>query len=681
MSEVEDSDLLDSFVDYFDNEEEKEETVAKEQTNNFMTIAGYPALDFSLLCFFITLICSIYIFNVMSMQPSKYTALNMRNAKSPIPFFDSPYIEDYYDGKIDITQTVHSSPLAVIIFYTPWSTRSFHNRQLFHDVAEHFALDDMLKFVAVNCFNKKGSCREKYKIPTFPMLAVFTENGFLSYRGDLEEQSVINWLNSLKAPYVEAIRLSSFQNIRSLSENVVIGYFRFNGMQNPSGFMSFYIVSMLHKKGVLADKLTTFCLIRDAELAEMIGLEEEGIYYYFGNDEYAFYDEEYLQTTEIIDWIEKQREQTVGKVELLDISVAAEVKNAKFSELLGENKLLLYVDKNPEQPSTLMNVLSFIEISQDYWTCDSNIQNNNAFEGLGCASNGSLKFVYLPLTDGQLLLSKISSLVTDTLKTNNNASKSMLLILDESNELVTIHNSSSWDDSAVRQFVTDYHEKSVKSSLQTRILREPSTELIKTKISAMTGETKESVIRKASLEEILRDSKSTKKDMVVLISGNKENVFTSVSLSKFHTLAQMFARFSRHISFRILDITASHLPYHLNFASLPVLMIIPSDGRSDFHVLSPNSPVDIPTMVNFVLEHVSSLVYRHQRLKNCKALILEKIRKMERRLLRISAVLNQNSQSSCNDKLVRKLLRRKKHYKLVADKLSTSLMRKRRDLI
>lgn len=83
-------------------------------------------------------------------------------AVTPVPFFSKgSYIEEYFGGQLNPTQTkVSLSELSFVFYYAPWSSDSVHARNAYEQVSRRF--HRKAYFSAINCW-QPGKLTSSFK--------------------------------------------------------------------------------------------------------------------------------------------------------------------------------------------------------------------------------------------------------------------------------------------------------------------------------------------------------------------------------------------------------------------------------------------------------------------------------------------------------------------------------------
>ncbi|VDP52576.1 unnamed protein product, partial [Soboliphyme baturini] len=195
---------------------------------------------------------------------------------SPVPFFSGrSSVVDYYDGRLaDGNQLLNTSEMVFAMYYAPWCLASIEARDQFDALATHFGQRRGL-FVAVNCWDPGGRCRQEKKMHGYPLLELSTTaNARLRYRGVVSADHMYRFLEVSTDPLQRLQNDMDVTEFLAMVEARVVGYFNFDCRSKARGYTSFYLASL---KALEKDPLrnaVVFAVVTDPMVATKLNLTD-----------------------------------------------------------------------------------------------------------------------------------------------------------------------------------------------------------------------------------------------------------------------------------------------------------------------------------------------------------------------------------------------------------------------
>lgn len=227
----------------------------------------------------------------------------------PRPFFSSDsFVDDYHQGNLGKLQSkVALSDISFVMFYAPWSADSQYARPVLQKISNIFYRE--AEFLAINCWQPDGECREKYKkVMSWPVLMAYLKNNIaIQYNGQWTESALARFVSVLLRPIQRVHKPEELLQIIHNHDAVVA---LFINMQTSFTFYNIFYqaaTKWLEKdpQGDVAFAVVT------GESMNMFGVEREpSIRFYLWNRTIEYQDEVWKASL-IQAWIVQNKQQVV----------------------------------------------------------------------------------------------------------------------------------------------------------------------------------------------------------------------------------------------------------------------------------------------------------------------------------------------------------------------------------
>ncbi|CAH1794398.1 unnamed protein product, partial [Owenia fusiformis] len=193
------------------------------------------------------LCCLILSFIVTLVSKRSDSASSITRPQPPPQFFfpRNSAVKDFPYGQIEqIADMLQREEVLFIMFYAPWCSTSQSARHDFLQAAKY--MENEIKFIAINCWWKKGECSEKFRIMSFPVIYVYhhhTTNGF-HYSGPLSAEHMISFLEKFLYPLTHIHYEQDAHSLVAQYDNTAFGFFDFNVSPQPPGFTKYYYAAL-----------------------------------------------------------------------------------------------------------------------------------------------------------------------------------------------------------------------------------------------------------------------------------------------------------------------------------------------------------------------------------------------------------------------------------------------------
>lgn len=122
----------------------------------------------------------------------------------PVPrqfFSNDSFVQDYPHGNLGAVQSkVALSDLSFVLFYAPWSADSQHARPALEAISQQFYRE--ANFMAINCWQPNGECRQQYKkVMSWPVLMAYSKGSIaVPYNGQWTETALTRFMYLMLRP-------------------------------------------------------------------------------------------------------------------------------------------------------------------------------------------------------------------------------------------------------------------------------------------------------------------------------------------------------------------------------------------------------------------------------------------------------------------------------------------------
>lgn len=153
---------------------------------------------------------------------------------------ESCHVLDSFDGNLDyINSSFESSQFTFIYLYANWCSRSHKFKSLIEDLKCKYS--NKISFIAVNCFNPSGTCRQTFDLIKYPEILLQINNvGIFTYQGPYELSYISKYLDVIQSPLTRIDNLDEFSEFVIQNDGAVIGRFDFNNDYDNKLFKMYY---------------------------------------------------------------------------------------------------------------------------------------------------------------------------------------------------------------------------------------------------------------------------------------------------------------------------------------------------------------------------------------------------------------------------------------------------------
>uniref|UniRef100_A0AC34GUM8 Thioredoxin domain-containing protein n=1 Tax=Panagrolaimus sp. ES5 TaxID=591445 RepID=A0AC34GUM8_9BILA len=200
-----------------------------------------------------------------------------RPAPPPLPFFPNytrGIIDDLYYGNGAMpSELLQKSEISILMFYAPWSLHSQEAKKPFTEVATAFSFMPTVRFSAVNCFTKFGSCKRQFKLYSFPIIVGYVGKVQINYPGVPSTVGLFRFVKHLIDPADKVSSMSELNKMFVEFEHLVVGYFPFKDNQPPPEYTTFIATAMKSAGFPELLESTRFIIIQNPSLAAELSLD------------------------------------------------------------------------------------------------------------------------------------------------------------------------------------------------------------------------------------------------------------------------------------------------------------------------------------------------------------------------------------------------------------------------
>lgn len=292
--------------------------------------------------------------------------------RAPLRFFpaEAP-LADLFLGQLEeADRLLEEADVSLVFYYAPWCAHCLAARQHVQQVALRLA--QQVQFVAVNCWWHQGRCRKQKSFFQYPVIHLFYRRvGPIEYRGPVRAEYLESFIQRVSAPLTYLPSVRALHTFLTQHQQAVVGYFQFNSSPQPAGYIIF-LLSALHALRRDQQGEVRFAVVTNQAVAGGVSLrEDESVYLHRRlNSSLVFPRTQRNFTVQAVcDWVFENRESVIHWIQptgAKSYSLEAELQKGPA--------LLTFLPHNPLAANQLLTQVT--DVALQYHSCSGSQEDS-----------------------------------------------------------------------------------------------------------------------------------------------------------------------------------------------------------------------------------------------------------------------------------------------------------------